>query len=323
MCGRYASFLPAEFLARLFATVNPPPNLAPTWNMAPTKDAPVVRLSKDGQRHLDAVKWGLVPYFMKDLKKARKPINARSETVATSGMFREAFAKRRCLVPAAAYYEWLDGPNGKIPFAVARIDGDPVAFGGIWEAWKSPEDEWLTTFSTITTEANNQLSVIQDRMPVIIEKENWPLWLGEADGDPMSLLRAAPEDVLRVWPVDMKVGNVRNDGPELLEPRQLDDAPLLSPINSACPASRREPNTNAAVLWDMSTNQKIQDEPSNAIKDPDEWTTGDETMTGAQASYLKTLCDEAGEEFDPSLTKAEASKRIDDLQEKTGRGKTH
>jgi putative SOS response-associated peptidase YedK len=323
MCGRYGSFLPAEFLARLFATVNPPPNLAPTWNMAPTKDAPVVRLSKDGQRHLDAVKWGLVPYFMKDLKKARKPINARSETVATSGMFREAFAKRRCLVPAAAYYEWLDGPNGKIPFAVARIDGDPVAFGGIWEAWKSPEDEWLTTFSTITTEANNQLSVIQDRMPVIIEKENWPLWLGEADGDPMSLLRAAPEDVLRVWPVDMKVGNVRNDGPELLEPRQLDDAPLLSPINSACPASRREPNTNAAVLWDMSTNQKIQDEPSNAIKDPDEWTTGDETMTGAQASYLKTLCDEAGEEFDPSLTKAEASKRIDDLQEKTGRGKTH
>ena len=263
-------------------------------------DAPVVRLDRDsGQRHLDILKWGLVPYFTKDLKKARKPINARSETVATSGMFREAFAKRRCLVPAAAYYEWLDGPNGKIPFAVARIDGDPVAFGGIWEEWKSPEGERLRTFSTITTDANKQLSVIQDRMPVIIEKENWPLWLGEADGDPTSLLRAAPEDVLRVCSVDKKIGNVRNDGPDLLEPRPLDDAPLLSPITSGYAPPSREPNTNVPVFPDMSTNPKIQDEPTNAIKDPDEWSTGDETMTGAQASYLKTLCDEAAEDFDP------------------------
>jgi putative SOS response-associated peptidase YedK len=126
MCGRYASFLPAEFIARLFATVNPLPNLAPTWNMAPTMDAPVVRII-NGARHLDALKWGLVPYFTKDLKKTRKPINARSETIAKSGMFKAAFAERRCLVPAPAYYEWRDDPDGKTPFAVARIDGDPVA----------------------------------------------------------------------------------------------------------------------------------------------------------------------------------------------------
>jgi putative SOS response-associated peptidase YedK len=130
MCGRYASFLPAEALARLFGPVNPLSNLAPTWNMAPTRDAPVVRLSKDGERHLDALKWGLVPYFTKDLKKARKPINARDDNVAKSGMFREAFANRRCLVPAPAYYEWRDDPDGNPPFAVARIDGDPVVFGG-------------------------------------------------------------------------------------------------------------------------------------------------------------------------------------------------
>ena len=123
-----ASF-PRKFIARLFATVNPLPNLAPTWNMAPTMDAPVVRLV-DGERHLDALKWGLVPYFTKDLKKARKPINARSETIAKSGMFKAAFAERRCLVPAPAYYEWRDDPDGKTPFAVARIDGDPVVFGG-------------------------------------------------------------------------------------------------------------------------------------------------------------------------------------------------
>jgi putative SOS response-associated peptidase YedK len=131
MCGRYASFLPAEALSRIFGTVNPPPNLEQTWNMAPTRDAPVIRLSREGEHHLAALKWGLVPYFTKDLKKARKPINARSETIATSGMFKEAFARRRCLVPAPVYYEWRDDPGGKTPFAVARVDGDPVALAWI------------------------------------------------------------------------------------------------------------------------------------------------------------------------------------------------
>jgi putative SOS response-associated peptidase YedK len=100
ICGRYASFPPAEALARIFGTVNPLPNLETTWNMAPTRDAPVVRLSREGERHLDALKWGLIPFFTKDLGKARKPINARAESIATSGMFKEAFARRRCLVPA-------------------------------------------------------------------------------------------------------------------------------------------------------------------------------------------------------------------------------
>jgi putative SOS response-associated peptidase YedK len=227
MCGRYASFLPAEALARLFGTVNPLPNLEPTWNMAPTKDAPVVRSSRDGERHLDALKWGLIPYFTKDLKKARKPINARSETIAKSGMFKEAFAKRRCLVPAPVYYEWRDDPEGKTPFAVTRVDGEPVAFAGIWETWKSPDGERLGTFATITTEANILLALIQDRMPVIVERADWPLWLGETEGDPGALLRAAPDDALRFWAVDKKAGNVRNDGPELIEPVVPAEASLL------------------------------------------------------------------------------------------------
>jgi len=226
MCGRYASFLSPKFLAQLFAARNPLPNLEPTWNLAPTRDAPVVRLSKDGERRLDALKWGLIPYFTKDLKKARKPINARSETVATSGMFKDAFARRRCLVPAPVYYEWRDDPEGKVPFAVARVDGDPVVFAGIWEHWKSPDGETLRTFATITTDANQLVGQIQDRMPVIIEPENWPLWLGEVDGDPVTLLRPAAVGVLRFWPVDKKVGNVRNDGPELIEPL-VSTEPLL------------------------------------------------------------------------------------------------
>ena len=227
MCGRYASFLPAEALARLFGTMNPLPNLEPTWNMAPTRDAPVVRLFRDGERHLDALKWGLVPYFTKDLKKARKPINARSETIAKSGMYREAFAKRRCLVPAQIYYEWRDDPEGKTPFAVARVDGEPVALAGIWETWKSPDGERLQTFATITTDANSLLAPIQDRMPVIVQREDWPLWLGEVDGEVAALLRPAAKDVLRFWPIDKKVGNVRNDGPDLIEPVVPAEAALL------------------------------------------------------------------------------------------------
>jgi putative SOS response-associated peptidase YedK len=227
MCGRYASFLPAEALARIFGTVNPLPNFEPTWNTAPTRDAPVVRLSREGERHLDALKWGLVPYFAKDLKKTRKPINARSETIAKSGMFKEAFARRRCLVPAPVYYEWRDDRDGKTPFAVARVDGGPVVFGGIWEAWRSPEGEKLQTFATITTDANELLAPIQDRMPVIIERADWPVWLGEAEGDPAALLRPVPNDVLRVWQVDKKVGNVRNDGPDLIKPIAEPEATLF------------------------------------------------------------------------------------------------
>jgi putative SOS response-associated peptidase YedK len=222
MCGRYASFLPAEALARIFGTVNRLPNLELTWNMAPTRDAPVVRLSREGERHLDALKWGLVPYFTMDLKKARKPINARAESIATSGMFKEAFARRRCLVPAPIYYEWRDDPDGKTPFAVARVDGDAVAFGGIWDTWRSPAGERLQTFATITTDANELLAPIQDRMPVIIEKADWSVWLGETEGDPTALLRPVPYDVLRVWQVDKKVGNVRNDGPDLIKPTTAD-----------------------------------------------------------------------------------------------------
>jgi len=207
MCGRYASFLPPEFLARLFATVNPLPNLQPTWNLAPTDDAPVVRLDREtGARHLDVLKWGLIPYFTKDLKTARHPINARSDTVARSGMFKAAFAERRCLVPATAYYEWRDDPAGKTPFAIARLDGEPVAFGGIWEHWESADGHRLDTFATITTEANQQLSMIQPRMPVIIEKADWPVWLGEVEGDVLSCsVRRRRGFCAYGWPISASV----------------------------------------------------------------------------------------------------------------------
>lgn len=219
MCGRYASFLPPDLIARLFGTKNPLPNLQATWNLAPTMQAPVVRRHPEsGERHLDALTWGFVPSFTKDLKQARRPVNARAETVATSGMFRNALAKRRCLVPASAFYEWQAGPAGKQPYAIARADGAPLAFAGIWEGWRAPDGSILRTFAIITTTANAQMSTLHQRMPVILENPDWAAWLGEVEADPGSLLHSSPEGVLRLWPVDKRVGNIRNDDPDLLTP---------------------------------------------------------------------------------------------------------
>lgn len=219
MCGRYASHLPAEAIARLFRTVNPVPNHAASWNLAPRQDALVVRRHPEaGERHLDLLTWGLVPNWTKDLATARRPINARAETVPTSGLFRAAFAARRCLVPADAFYEWQAITGGsKQPYAIARQDGQPMAFAGLWEGWRSPDGEALRTFTIVTTHANALLTPIHNRMPVIIEAADWPLWLGEAEGDATALMRPAAEDVLRAWPISTRVNNVRNNGAELLE----------------------------------------------------------------------------------------------------------
>jgi putative SOS response-associated peptidase YedK len=218
MCGRYASFLPAEAVARLFHTVNPLPNFPPTWNMAPTQDAIVVRHHPErGERHLDLLKWGLLPYFTKEPVHAKRPINARAETVATSGMFKSAFARRRCIVPADAFYEWKPVEGGKQPYAIARQDGQPMAFAGLWEGFKWPDGTVLRTFTIITTYANEVVGELHDRMPVILEPEDWPTWLGEVTGDPAGLLKPAGDDVLKVWPVSKQVNSPRNNGAELLE----------------------------------------------------------------------------------------------------------
>jgi len=132
-------------------------------------------------------------------------------------MSRDAFARRRCLVPAPIYYEWRDDPHGKTPFAVARFDTEPVAFGGVWETWKSPDGALLQTFATITTDANRQLAGIQDRMPVIIERQDWPLWLGEIDDNPASAIHPSAAE-FRAWRVGTAVNNVRHDAASLLDP---------------------------------------------------------------------------------------------------------
>ncbi len=231
MCGRYALTLPPEAMRALFGTTNALVNLPPSWNVAPTQGSAVVRRHPEtGERHLDVLNWGLVPHFTKDLKAARKPINARAETVASSGMFRAALAQRRCLVPANAFYEWRAMPDGKQPYAIARADGAPVAFAGLWEGWRGPDNEVLRTFTIVSTTANAEMRTLHERMAVVLEEADWPTWLGERDGDPAALLRPSPDGTLTLWPVSRAVNSVRNNRPDLLD--RIDD-PAAPPPSDA------------------------------------------------------------------------------------------
>ena len=215
MCGRFVQTMPADALRGLFRTAGVLPNLAPSWNVAPTQSAPVVRRHPEtGERHLDPLRWGLRPRWVKDAKGAREPINARAETVATNGMFRQAYAKRRCLVPAVAFYEWKAEAGGKQPMAIAPASGEGMAFAGIWENWRGEGDEVVRTFAIVTTDANAPMRAVHDRMPVILAPDGWAEWL--EGGDPAHLMRPAPDDLLRFWPVSRAVNSPRNNGPELL-----------------------------------------------------------------------------------------------------------
>jgi putative SOS response-associated peptidase YedK len=160
------------------------------------------------------------PYWAKDAKIGLSTINAKAETVATAPAFRDAFARRRCLVPADAFYEWQKRDRAhKQPFAIALASREPYGFAGIWERWKDPRNgEWLETFSIITTDPNSLVAPLHNRMPVIIERKDYARWLA-SDGSaqpPLDLLRPFPAEQMIAWEVGPAVGNVRNDSAELL-----------------------------------------------------------------------------------------------------------
>jgi putative SOS response-associated peptidase YedK len=222
MCGRFSSTLSAELLRRLFNTEGDLPYLVPSWNLAPSQNAMVVRRHPEtGIRRLDAHRWGLVPFFTKDWKATTRPINARAETVATSFLFRGAFAARRCIVPADLFYEWRKVGTAKRPYAIARSDEAPLALGGIWEGWRSPDGGVVRTFAIITTRANREMRELHDRMPLVLEEHDWRLWLGEDAGDPAGLLRSAPDGTLKAWPVSSRVNSPRNNDASLVEPMTM------------------------------------------------------------------------------------------------------
>ncbi len=200
------------------------PWFAPTYNAAPQSVQPVVRLNRDsGKREIALLRWGLVPFWARDAKLGYTTINARAEEVAAKPAFREALKRRRCLVPADAFYEWqrLD-PKTKRPYAIALRSGEPYAFAGLWERWRPKEGEVLETFTIITTDPNEVMEPLHDRMPVILEPQNYTRWLdaGDPAQPPVDLLRPYPAEKMLAWPISDRVGNVRNNDPELLAPSQ-------------------------------------------------------------------------------------------------------
>jgi putative SOS response-associated peptidase YedK len=230
MCGRFARRSTQQVLADWFGVeLEDMPWFAPTYNAAPQSVQPVVRLNRDsGNREFALQRWGLVPFWAKDAKLAYTTINARAEQAAQKPAFREALRKRRCLVPADAFYEW-QRPNPKIapktgakakqPFAIALKSGEPYAFAGLWERWQPREGEPLETFTILTTDPNQIMEPIHNRMPVILEPRDYLRWLSPGDParPPVDLLRPFPAEKMLAWPVGDRVGNVRNNDPQLLE----------------------------------------------------------------------------------------------------------
>ena len=177
--------------------------------------------AKAGQRSLDVMRWGLVPFWAKNIKVGFANINAKAEGIETKPAFREAVARRRCLVPFDCFYEWQKLGKDRQPYAVGLADRRLMALAGLWETWRSPAGERLRSFTIVTTGANALLAPVHDRMPVILAPENWPAWLGEHAADPeelKSLLVPYPAEDMSIWPVDKRVGNVSNKDPSLIEP---------------------------------------------------------------------------------------------------------
>jgi putative SOS response-associated peptidase YedK len=219
MCGRFTNRYTWEELVRLYRVtepwIRPIPNTPARYNIAPTQKSFVVR-EMDGAREIVELLWGLVPSWAHDMKNTARCINARSETVETKPSFRYAFRKRPCLVVVSGYYEWqVLGPKEKQPYYFTLKDFKPFAFAGLWESWKPKDGEPVETFALLTTEPNALCATVHDRMPVILGPDEWARWLGRIE-DRRSLLRSFPAEQMELWPVDKAVGNVRNEGPELI-----------------------------------------------------------------------------------------------------------
>ena len=221
MCGRFSQQRPASELAEIFAAEPLADDLGACYNVAPTDPALVV-VQREERRAITAYRWGLVPHWATDLKSGSRMFNARAETLTTSPAFREAFKRRRCLVPVDAFYEWKREGSIRQPYAVQRDDGRPLALAGLWAGWHDPESEIVTrTFTIVTTSPNAAMADLHDRMPVLVPDDAWDRWLDPSPADPgelIALLGATDEIALRIYAVSRAVNDVRRDGPELLEP---------------------------------------------------------------------------------------------------------
>lgn len=235
MCGRFVSSSSPERIAAYFGAEAAVETLGQNFNVAPTNDIYGVVDNLDGQREVQAFHWGLIPVWAKERKIGQKMINARSETIAEKPAFKGVFKKHRCIIPMDGFYEWAPGVEGgpttkagklaKRPHFIHRTDDEPLAVAGLWARWRDKEEPddapWLHSTTVVTTSANATMATIHNRMPVILPRAMWDMWLDPTNQniDMLSgLLVPAPDDLLTMHEVSTKVNNVRNKGDELIAP---------------------------------------------------------------------------------------------------------
>jgi putative SOS response-associated peptidase YedK len=226
VCGRYVTVSSPALLAERFHVTDVRiGELEPSYNVAPRADVPVVA-ERHGERVLDVLRWGLVPFWAKDPKIGDRMINARAETLLTSNAFKRAFERRRCIVPADGFYEWqkVEGKRPKVPWFIRRRDGEPLAFAGLWDTWhdRAAGDDAprLRTCVIITTRPNDLLAPIHDRMPVVLPESEWDTWLSVDNHDTgtlTNLLVPLPANELEAWTVSTLVNKADNNSAELLD----------------------------------------------------------------------------------------------------------
>ncbi|HYU39900.1 MAG TPA: SOS response-associated peptidase [Acidimicrobiia bacterium] len=232
MCGRFVQVSSPDLLVERFGVDEvATPRHEPSYNVAPRATVYAVRdrvVEDTRRRYLSELRWGLVPSWAKDPRSGDRMINARAESLADKPAYQRAFQKHRCLLPADGFYEWQPRGRRKQPMFIHRRDGEPMAFAGLWAAWRDandPDSEWLRTCAIVTTNANDTLAPLHDRMPVVLEARDWQRWLDPAveDDDALgSMLVPAADDLLVAYPVGTAVNSADNDGPELVERVELE-----------------------------------------------------------------------------------------------------
>jgi putative SOS response-associated peptidase YedK len=219
MCGRFTLVTDPEKLMSRFHLQELPFDLTPRYNIAPGQPIPVI-LADGGRRRIGQLRWGLVPSWAQDEKIGYKMINARAETLQEKPAFRRLFERKRCIIPADGFYEWMQQGKGKHPMRITMKDGSLFAFAGLYDTWTRPDGEKLSTCTIITTKPNKIVADIHDRMPVILRREDRSLWLDRDHFDAdllQSLLIPYDEAEMRAYPVSAIVGNAKNDVPECIE----------------------------------------------------------------------------------------------------------
>ena len=219
MCGRFVLVATAEQMNQMFDLRHMPDTLAQRFNIAPSQQVAVI--TNERPRELAWHKWGLIPSWAKDAKIGNRMINARSETAAEKPSFRSAFRRRRCLIPASGFFEWQRTGTRKQPMYISLREQPLFAFAGLWEQWVSPGGDTLLSATILTTEANEFVAPVHQRMPVILAPEDHGAWLQPADREThQRLLQPCAPDIMQAWPVSTFVNRPGNDSPETIEPLQ-------------------------------------------------------------------------------------------------------